>query len=335
MNTRGIAADELTDVLAGYDVGELLAPPAPCGGTANANVTLETSAGRLFLKRRSPKYSVPGYVAFDHRLMEHLHGYGVGTPLALRSRPGDRWLERNGAVYELFPFYPGGAHDRRSLAQIADAGRRLAAFHAASREFDRPAGKEWPRYQDPARIREGVEAMGCDLRNQLDGADYLYLMEQIERLECAYPDARYHALPKLVVHGDYHPGNLKFVGDRVSGIYDLDWATLQPRVLDLADGIFLFAGERRSDIDAADIVSLTQSWLPSVERARAFLDGYRQTEVVSAEEWDVLDLAVRARWLFCRVGGRVKLPPERQAEYVADGLLEPLRALDELVGRGW
>lgn len=152
----------------------------------------------------------------------------------------------------------------------------------------------------------------------------------MSRLEQAFPDSRYHALPKLVVHGDYHPGNLKFAGSDVCGVFDLDWATVQPRVLDLADGVFLFAGERETDIHAADIISLTQTWTPSAERARLFLDAYRQIETITEEERAVLNHVVRARWIYCRVGGMAKLPEERRLDYLLEGLLPPLRALDEI-----
>jgi homoserine kinase type II len=325
-----ITPEEWEAVLSYYEIGPLIGGPQPGGGTANANLTLESTTGVYFLKRRNPKYALPAYVAFDHRLMEHLAPYRVGTPLAELTSDGRRWLEWNGAVYELYPYQPGGPHDRYSLPQLASAGRSLAAYHRATRTFAPPPGKEWPRYQDPRKIREGIDALQEPLKGRLPPEEWRYLQEQVVRLEQEFPDERYHALPKLVVHGDYHPGNLKFLGEAVSGIFDLDWATVQPRLLDLADGVFLFAGERDSAIDAGDIVSLTQTWRPSPARARVFLEAYLETESVEPEEWAALDLLIRARWLYCRVAGQLKLPPERRLEYVLDGLLEPLRALDTL-----
>jgi homoserine kinase type II len=320
--------ETLAAVLGEYAVGALRSVPRPGGGTANANWTLDTNGGTYFLKRRNPKYSAREYVAFDHRLMEHLAPSGLGTPLAVPTRQGTRWLEREGAVYELFPFQPGAAHDPSSQAQLTAAGRRLAAFHRATRTFAPPPGKEWPRYHDPRRIREGIEELAPALRERLSAADLAYLWAQVERLERAYPDICYHALPKLVVHGDYHPGNLLFLGGDVAGVFDLDWATEQPRLLDLADGVLFFAGRRATPIDAANIVSLTQTWQPCQERTRVFLDGYRESEAISATEWQMLPDAVRARWLYSRVAGRLKLPEEQRPDYFVDGLLEPLRALD-------
>lgn len=353
-----IAPDELDAVLAHYAIGPLIAPPESGGGTANANMRLRTASGQWFLKRRNPKYAQRSFVAFDHRLMEHLAPFGLGTPLAVKTDRGERWLERERReisgeslstqhatrntppdveVYELFPYQPGGPHTRHSRAQLASAGRHLAAFHQAVQSFRPPPGKEWPRYQAPRLIREGLQAIGTELKARLSPVDFAYLQAGVARLEREFPDARYHALPKWVVHGDYHPGNLKFLGEEVCGIFDLDWATVQPRLLDLADGIFLFAGERASDIDAADIVSLTQTWTPSVERARLFMEAYLEEGEagdsslrLSDEEQDVLGLLVRARWLYCRVAGMRKVSEERRVDYCVDGLLEPLRALDSL-----
>jgi homoserine kinase type II len=311
-------------------VGGLVAPPGPGGGTANANLKILTASGAYFLKRRNPKYAQESFVAFDHALMEHLAPYAVATPLAVVSDQGRRWLRLGDDVYELLPYHRGGPHDRHSLAQLASAGRALARFHRAAREFSPPSGKDWPRYDDPRLIREGIEAIAGDLGRALSADEFGYLMAQVALLERELPQARYHALPKLVVHGDYHPGNLKFADDLVSGIFDLDWATLQPRLRDLADGIVLFAGERSSDIAGEDIFSLTQTWTPSLSRGRVFMEAYLESESVGDEEVAALPLFVRARWLYCRAAGMAKVAPERRVEYFTAGLLEPLRALDRL-----
>ncbi len=118
--------------------------------------------------------------------------------------------------------------------------------------------------------------------------------------------------------------------DEVCGIFDLDWATLQPRALDLADGLFLFAGVRKTETDPTDIVSLTQTWQPALERARTFIEAYLRIETITDEEWAVLELVVRARWLYCRIGGMVKLPEERRADFSLPMVwLALFRALDD------
>ncbi|MCC6442844.1 MAG: phosphotransferase [Armatimonadetes bacterium] len=330
MLRQPITPQELETVLSHYNVGLLHGDPQPGSGTANTNLRLETSTGIYFLKRRNPKYAVESYVAFDHALMEYLAPFDLGTPLAIPTREGRRWLRLEGEVYELCPFRPGGPHDRHSLPQIAAAGRSLAAYHRAVRDFAPPPGKEWPRYDSPCLTREGVEAMCEELGQRLSAEECAYLMDQVALLESALPDERYRSLPRLVIHGDYHPGNLLFQENEVSGVFDLDWATVQPRLRDLADGLFLFCGERASDIDAGDIFSLTQTWQPSPERNRVFMDAYLSGNRLSSEEASALPLFVRARWLYCRVSGMAKVAPEHRLDYFTSGLLKPLKALDEM-----
>jgi Ser/Thr protein kinase RdoA (MazF antagonist) len=100
-------------------------------------------------------------------------------------------------------------------------------------------------------------------------------------------------------------------------------------VKDIADGVFLFAGRRLAAIDPGDIVSLTQTWTPSPDRAQIFMEGYLGESTLTQEEMEALPLFVKARWLFCRVAGMSKVAPERRISYFLDGLLEPLRAIGE------
>lgn len=57
----------------------------------------------------------------------------------------------------------------------------------------------------------------------------------------------YEALPRQVIHFDYHAGNVHFEGERVSAIVDLDWARLDNRFVDLATALSMscpFGGSR-------------------------------------------------------------------------------------------
>jgi homoserine kinase type II len=325
-----ITQEEIQAVLRYYDVGTLRTEPEPGGGTANSSLKITTEAGAFFLKRRNPRYSQESFVAFDHAFMEHMAPFRIGTPLAVKTREGKRWLRLNENVYELFPYQPGGPHNRHSPAQIAAAGRSLAAFHRAARLFVPPPGKEWPRYHSPQQVREGIEEMMPELKQRLSSEDLEYLIEQVTLIETGCTDEMYHSLPKLVVHGDYHPANIKFLNDSVSGIFDLDWATFQPRLLDVADGIIFFAGERASDLDSGNIYSLTQTWAPSVSRTALFMKAYLAEETLDTRELALLPIFIRTRWLHCRVNGRIKVAPEHRLEYFLADLLPPLRALDTI-----
>lgn len=47
----------------------------------------------------------------------------------------------------------------------------------------------------------------------------------------------YNKLPKQLVHFDLHPGNVNYVGSKVSGIFDFDWVRFDNRITDFAGAI--------------------------------------------------------------------------------------------------
>jgi Ser/Thr protein kinase RdoA (MazF antagonist) len=336
-----IGEGEACRALAHWDVGELLGFPGERGGTANPAVVVDAAAGRFFLKRRNPRYSAPEMLRHDHALMEHLAAKGLCTPLALRSKQGQRWVSLADGVYELYPYMPGAPHDPTSEAQIAEAGRALALFHAATEDFAPPAGKEWPRYHAPSLTIEALkwaldELAGRDQPTpagrspEQAQAEVQRLLQVAEELAASFTDADYASCEQVTVHGDWHPANVKYEGDRVCGIFDLDWATRQPRLVDIADGVMFFAGARGSPLDATDIRSLTQPFTLRPDRTRAFLEGYRSAARREAAELAALPRFMLARWLWCRADPmRRKIPRHEAIDYLLDGIWGPLDALRE------
>jgi len=330
MRDLTVGEDEARQVLAHWDVGGIVAFPGERGGTANPAVVLDTAAGRFFLKRRNPRYSAPEMLRHDHALMEHLAAQGLCTPLALRSREGRRWVESGSGLYELYPYMPGEPHDPTSEAQVRDAGVALARFHQAAATFEPPPGKEWARYHAPSLT---IEALHWAL-DQLSGREEVRrLLAVAEELAASFPDAEYVACPHTTVHGDWHPGNVKYRDCRVCGIFDLDWATRQPRLVDLADGVAFFAGTRVRPLDPADIRSLTQPFRLVPARTRVFLDGYRSVGRIEPEELRLLPKFLLARWLWCRADPmRRKIPREEAIGFLLDGIwgpIEQIRQTDE------
>jgi Ser/Thr protein kinase RdoA (MazF antagonist) len=228
-------------------------------------------------------------------------------------------------VLELYPWRAGLRFDRQSATHLAAAGRSLGAFHVATRGFHGPAGKAWPRYDAPAAILAGLRCAETLRGAQAYGDQLAYLREQATSLAAALPDERYDALPRTVIHGDYHPANLIFQDNDVGGIFDLDWATYQPRLRDLADGILFFAAGRATDIDGGDIASLTQTPKLDMGRSRGFLVAYEAMGwPLTEDEIAALPEFIKARWLFCRVDALRKVPADRRLALLLNGIAEPL-----------
>ncbi len=308
---------------------------APGSGTANAGVIVDTGGGRLLLRRRNPRYARADWARFDHALFAHLRAEGLPAPEVVPTGEGEGWVVRGGQIYELFRYIEGGPHSAGDPGELADAGRVLARVHAATDRFEPPVVKDWPRFHDPAPTLRGLRELAAQARADrqapqviaaLDGACELALA-----LVTRLPDEAYWALPSAVVHGDYHPANLKFHGGRVVGLFDWDWSSRQPRMVDLADGLLFFCGVREAAVVAGDIWSLTESFRIDRERARIFGEAYCRGLPVGPEELVVLTDLMRCRWLYCRVdAAQRKVEPERRVEFVTRGLGVPLSDLDAL-----
>jgi len=310
--------------------------PGEGGGSANPAVVVETAGGRFFLKRRNPRYSAPEMLRHDHALMEHLSAKGLPTPLALLTRDGERWAEADRKVYELYPYLPGKAYDRTSEAQLREAGRRLADFHRAADDFQPPPGKAWPRYHDPANSLAGLEWAARLLAEQAGptraGREPAEALQGVERLaEIArslaqrFPDDAYWACSVVLAHGDWHPANVKYQDDRVCGIFDPDWATRQPRLVDIADGVMYFAARRPGGLDAADIRTLTRAFTLDEERTRTFTEAYEGEGALEPGELNRLPDFLLARWLYSRIDPmRRKIPQEEAIDYLLEGIWGPI-----------
>ena len=113
------------------------------------------------------------------------------------------------------------------------------------------------------------------------------------------------------------------------GVFDWDWASRQPRMVDVADGLLFFCGVRRAPLIAGDIWSLTGAFAINEERVEHFLRGYRRALAPAADELRALPDLMRARWLYCRVdAARRKVEPDRAVEFITRDLLLPLDGMD-------
>ncbi|HCU37329.1 MAG TPA: hypothetical protein DGT21_18425 [Armatimonadetes bacterium] len=166
------------------------------------------------------------------------------------------------------------------------------------------------------------------------------LASELERVARALPDSAYCALPTAVIHGDWHPANIKFSGDTVTGIFDFDWFDRQPRMVDVADGMLFFCGVRPHVDGPGDIWSLTGTPELRLDRMRAFMQGYGSRIRPTAEELQALPDLMAVRWIYARVDAADrKIEQPDQVRFILRDVLSPLQWIAEHRGKlaevGW
>ena len=220
-------------------------------------------------------------IDFEHAVLGHLVKQNfplVAGPVL--TTDGRSYVEayddrRKKRYYALFPYLPGEdryAWDNPACdqAELRSAARVLAQYHAAVYGLT-PAG----RRSEP-RIVGFLPIMARNLERhatQIKGTAFDAYFKQhlgamqahIEALRQGIDTEVYRTVVHLPIHGDYHPGNVKFQQRRVTGLFDFDWSKIDARCFDVALALVYFCA----------VWDGRQDGVFQVPKARQFLRAYQ------------------------------------------------------------
>ncbi len=309
---------ELAVVCSNYDLGVIQSiKPVRAGSHTSPKVLIKTRSGAYLLKRRSPGHDDPFRVAASHAVQIHLASRGFPAPRIIGTRAeNNSMLQLRGRIYEMFEFVPGRRPDGSS--PDADAcGRTLADFHRHTNVLDTHFEPPEGAYHNAGGIEE--HALAASRATPPDAH------ESIDRLTRLFHEARSHTdrlglarSRPVLIHADWHPGNILLEDHRVRAVTDFDSVRLAPRVVDLANGLLQFS------IKATEHSPADWPAQPDLERYRAFLDGYRRPErepVERADPASIPHLMIQA------LVAESLLPIARTGRF---GPLEPVAFLDAI-----
>jgi Ser/Thr protein kinase RdoA (MazF antagonist) len=322
--------------LARYSLS-LTAEARPLEGSAGATVRVQTDCGSYVLRRRGQRSSSPERVAFDGRLRRFLRAQGLPSVVAVPTSDGEPGVRLEDGFWELYPFVEGSPYRHGEPGQLAGLGHTTAFLHRAGAEF-RLRGDVSPlleqfslavpgapgsrRIDDPVCMRKALSA-AAGLLEDLPRSAAGRMEELLSRVAAHYGGARYSQLDRYVIHGDLHPSNVLFDGmGGVAGLFDTDWAVFSPRVRDLADALWFFAGE--SESQRADIWSLTSARRVDEELARLLLQGYCAELPVGQEEAQAVQWAWLGRWIAMHLEGMYKVPMADRVRFLTRDMEEPV-----------
>ncbi len=263
-----LSDEELLSVVTGWGLGALQGSRGLPEGSINTLYALTTASGRYVLRlsegRQRPE------VEFETSLLAHLADAHYPA-VALITRPdGARTASVQGRFACVFRWGAGGHVRKRSWspAQAHDAGRLLARLHVLTEAFP---GQLENRYS-PKVVSGWVgnltaESGRSERRDDPEVWAALPLLQTEAAALSALPSAA-----EGIIHADYFPDNLLFVGDRVTTVLDFEMACRGPYMLDLATALNACCYDD-------DFV---------VARTRALVDGYRCERQPSAAEWSAL-----------------------------------------------
>src|ERR1700734_725722 len=129
-----VTAEDLAGLLAGYDIGELLAYKGIAEGVENSNFLVHTGGGNYILtlyERRVAERDLPFFLG----LMEHLATRGITCPQPVKNRAGKVLGKLAGRPAAIVTFLDGLWIRRPTAAHCAALGEALARLHLAGADF--------------------------------------------------------------------------------------------------------------------------------------------------------------------------------------------------------
>ena len=218
-----VSFEELERLLEQYDIGTPMSFKGIAEGIENSNFYLQTDRGAFILtlyEKRVAAEDLPFFLG----LMEHLAKAGVHCPLPVKTRDGQSLVNLNRRNAAIVTFLTGIALRRPDVAHCAAGGAALAGLHKAGEGFalSRANALGPPGWRPLAEAIHGADTIEDGLAALINGS--------LDDITAAWP----RDLPSGVIHADFFPDNILFVGDAVGGVIDFYFACNDFYVYDLA-----------------------------------------------------------------------------------------------------
>lgn len=280
--------DELRRVIATYPLSEIdRIQEFPAGSWRAPKARLSSAEGDFLLKRRPVGAKTIARTTFSHLLQFHLFEQGVPIARVIGTRTQNAsMLVDDDRIYELFEWVPGRRIVKVPL-EVREAGRVLGRMHRHARGFREVfpvdvAGIFEPSLPDKIyrQVLDAVRRREADVDEASLVSDIESLRTHLQKAHAAVMAGGWASLQAQPIHGDWHPGNIMFApmrpsldgGSVVRAIIDFDAVRIEPRIVDVANGLLHFAMRSDRTKSAAD-------WPPSLSpgRLKAMMVGWRET----------------------------------------------------------
>ena len=300
------------------------------GGTGAPKWSVTTVQGKLVIRIRADEFAGEAKTSLVHAALVHLKAAGLPVPLLLRTASGSTVIRRNNLVIEVLSWIDGETFLPDDDKEAFELGVFLARFHAALSDKFSSDQKNLTRRED---YPEALVPYLAGLRRLATSVHELHELQKVhaylQGVQRDLDDRLYSALPHAMIHGDLHPGNIRFRNHAVSAVYDFDYLSYQARARDLSDAFAFFGSVRKTPFTTDRIDSLTQVFTPEPRLCRQIIQGYQKVFSLTDEEWRAFPLLILSRWLQMRLRGSRKVPDAEKLSFVLDQFFEVPLWLEE------
>ncbi len=289
-----LSAEVLADLIAQYDVGELVSAKGIAEGVSNSNWLVETTGspdagranGKRFIltmyERRIDIADLPFFLG----LLDHLAARGCPVPRTIHDRAGASSRMLDGKAVALIEFLPGVSVDQPTPTQALSVGKVLAEMHESARAFPGSRVNDLGPHASARVLAEcGAQALaGID-------SELPAMIGVAREVAESWPKG----LPTSIIHSDLFPDNVLMLGNRVSALIDFYFACNDAMAYDLA---VTHAAWCFSNDGASYRPEVGQALLQGYENVRKLTDSEREALPLLAQGAALRFISSRAQdWI--------------------------------------
>src|SRR6267378_3217822 len=253
---------EITRLVDEFALGELVSFSGTRAGSVNTHYLIETKRAKFFAKLDEVKSEVEVKQEVD--LLLHLRKQNFPYLQPLKTKSGRYHLEFQGKCVTVTRHLDGVELPVESITgtDLSALGHALANLHLIGRSYKKGIDNRFGFNRIVAIYRDVRRQLPTHLKNIVRVLDdeFSYLENYLD-----------NNLPKGIIHGDLFPDNVKFKGNRLTGVMDFEAACRGKLIYDLATAVnaLCFIEDRYR-----------------IERFEALISGYESLRPLSLPEWD-------------------------------------------------
>ena len=274
---------EVESILLKYQLGSYVNHMGINQGIENSNYLLHTNKLKYILtifEKRVNNNDLPFFL----ELMDHTRASGIVCPTSLKNKNGKRFDTIKNKSFAIFTFIEGKSLKNWSHENCFLIGKKICDFHIANKNF-KPRRKNNFGINQFSNLFSKIEK---DIEKVLPGAKNL-IKKEINFLEKRYPNN----LPSGIIHADFFPDNVLFIGKKISGIIDFYFSCFDNFIYDLS--------------------IVVNAWcFPNnkfkIENYNSIIEGYQERKNMTDKEFSFLNICLRAaamRFLLTRLSDRI------------------------------
>jgi homoserine kinase type II len=253
---------EITRLVDEFALGELVSYSGMRTGSVNTHYLIETKRAKFFAKIDEVKSEVEVKQEVD--LLLHLRKQNFPCLQPLKTKSGRYHLEFQGKCVTVTRHLDGVELPVESITgtHLSALGHALANLHLIGRSYKKGIDNRFGFNRIVAIYRDVRRQLPTHLKNIVRVLDdeFSYLENYLD-----------NNLPKGIIHGDLFPDNVKFKGNRLTGVMDFEAACRGKLIYDLATAVnaLCFLDDRYR-----------------IDRFEALIAGYESLRPLSLPEWD-------------------------------------------------